>query len=216
MRILPILSQAAQLGLLVSVVPVTALSATAVVDQASQDAHIGTALKHVRDGDYFPQPSTQPFSTGPIVNGLPSPNTTTSISQTYTICLRQLHSILGSPETIEYAHRTLERALQVLASALFDYDLLYDQDLALHIGDFTLQFQDVAEHLSVLAVKTVIMKLIQMLQKGLLGYFEGELIGGHAEVRMIFAFGVIGGAVGDWDLRKRNVGEGGRTGLASG
>ncbi|KAM0801392.1 hypothetical protein BDR22DRAFT_820898 [Usnea florida] len=222
MRILPILSQAAQLGLLlVSVVPVTALSATvAVVDhQASEDGRIGTALKEVGNGDDFPQPSTQPFSTtGPIiVNGRPSPNsTTTSISQTYTICLRQLHSILGAPETIEYAHRTLERALQVLAAALFDYDLLYDQDLAVHIGDFTLQFQDVAEHLSVLAVKAVIMKLVQLLQKGLLGYFEGELIEGHAEVRMIFAFGVIGGALGDWEMRKRNVGEGGRTSLGSG
>ena len=213
MRIPPILSQAAQLGLLVSLVPLTA---TVVVVQASQDAPIGTALKDVRDGDYFPQPSTQPFSTGPIVNGLPSLNSTSPISQAYTIYLRQLHTILASPETIEYAHRTLERALQVFASALFDYDLLYDQDLALHIGDFTLQFQDVAEHLSMLAVKTVIMKLIQMLQKGLLGFFEGELIEGHAEVRMIFAFGVIGGAFGDWEMRKRNVGGDGRNPFASG
>ena len=66
-----------------------------------------------------------------------------------------------------------------------------------------------------LAVKTVMLKLIQMLQKGLLGFFEGELIEGQAELRMIFAFGVLGGAFGDWEMRKRNFGEGGRTSLAS-
>ena len=214
MRILPVLTQATHLGVLFCLVPLTALGATVV--KAPQDAHIGTALKHVRDGDYFPQPSTQPFSTEPIVNHGPSPNSTIPISQPYTLCLRQLHTILASPQTIEYVYRALERALQVFAYSLFDYDLLYDQDLALHLGDFTLQFQDVAEQLSVLAVKTVMLKLIQMLQKGLLGFLEGELIEGQAEVRMIFAFGVLGGAFGDWEMRKRNVGESGRTSLASG
>lgn len=113
-------------------------------------------------------------------------------------------------------YKALERACESFASSLFDYDLLYDEDLALHLGDFTLQFQDVAEQLSMLAVKTVLMKLIQMLQKGLLGFVEGELIDARAGVRMIFAFGVLGGAFGNWDLRKRTAGENGRTSLASG
>ena len=210
MRILPVLTQATHLGLLV---PLTALSATVVT--AAQDAHIGTALKDIRDEDYFPQPSTQPFSTQPIVNRRPSPNSTIPISEPFTFRLLQLHTILASPKTVQYVHNLLERALQVFAYSLFDYDLLYNQDLALHLGDFTLQFQDVAEHLSMLAVKTVMLKLIQMLQKGLLGFFEGELIEGQAELRMIFAFGVLGGAFGDWEMRKRNFGEGGRTSLAS-
>ena len=213
MRILPVLTQATHLILLVSLVPSIALSATAVT--LHQDAHISTPLKHIPDDDYFPQPSTQPFSTQPIVNRRPSPNSTDPVSQAYTFRLRQLHTILASPKTVQVVHKTLERALSVLAYSLFDYDLLYDQDLALHIGDFTLQFQDVAEQLSVLAVKTVMLKLIQMLQNGLLGFFEGELIEGQAEVRMIFAFGVLGGAFGDWEIRKRNVGESGRTSLAS-
>ena len=211
MRILPVLTQATQLGLLV---PLTVLSATVV--QSHQDAHTGTALNHIRDEDYFPQPSTQPFSTQPIVNRRPSPNSTIPISQPYTFRLRQLRTILASPKTVAYVHKILERTLEVLAYSLFDYDLLYDQNLALHIGDFTLQFQDVAEQLSVLAVKTVMLKLIQMLQEGLLGFMEGELIEGQAEVRMIFAFGVLGGAFGDWEMGKRNVGESGRTSLAGG
>ena len=214
MRILPVLTQAAHLILLFSLVPLTALSATVVTPH--QDAHVSTALKHIRDEDYFPQPSTQPFSTQPIINRRPSPNSTVSISQPYTFRLRQLHTILASPKTVQVVHKTLERALSVLAYSLFDYDLLYDQDLAVHIGDFTLQFQDVAEQLSVLAVKTVMLKLIQMLQKGLLGFVEGELIEGQAEVRMIFAFGVLGGAFRDWEMRKRKVGERGRTSLVSG
>ena len=217
MRILPVLTQATHLGLLV---PLTTLSATTVVvvqASHSQDGHTGTAaLKDVHDdGDYFPQPSTQPFSTQPIVNRRPSPNSTIPTLQPYTFGLRRLHTILASPETVQRVHQLLERALQVFAYSLFDYEVLYNQNLALHLGDFTLQFQDVAEQLSVLAVKTVMMKLIQMLQKGLLGFVEGELIEGQAEVRMIFAFGVIGGAFGDWEMRKRDVGEGGRVeGLA--
>ena len=214
MRILPVLTQATHLGLLFSIVPLTALTAPEL--PPPQKAHIATALKHIRDEDYFPQPSTQPFSTQPIVNRRPSPNSTVPISGPYTFRLRQLRTILASPKTVAYVHKTLERTLEVLAYSLFDYDVLYDQDLALHIGDFTLQFQDVAEQLSVLAVKTVMLKLIQMLQNGLLGFVEGELIEGQAEVRMIFAFGVLGGAFGDWEMRKRNVGESGRTGLASG
>lgn len=213
MRILPVLTQATHLGLLFPLVPSTALSATVITPH--QDAHIGHPPKHIRDEDHLPQPSTQPFSTQPILNHQPSPNSTTPISQPYTFRLRQLHLILASPKTVAYVHKTLEHALEVLAYSLFDYDLLYDQDLALHIGDFTLQFQDVAEQLSVLAVKTVMLKVIQMLQKGLLGFLEGELIGGQAEVRMIFAFGVVGGAFGDWEMRKRTVGESGRTSLAS-
>ena len=217
MRILTVLTQLTHLGILFFLVPLTALSTTVV--KAPQDAHIGTALKHIPDGDLSPQPSAQPFSTQSIVNRRPIPNSTDPTSQPYTpytFRLLRLRTILASPKAVEYVYTALERACQSFASSLFDYDLLYDEDLALHLGDFTLQFQDVAEQLSMLAVKTVIMKLIQMLQKGLLGFVEGELIDAQAGVRMIFAFGVLGGAFGNWDLRKRTVGENGRPSLVSG
>ena len=195
MRILPILTQVTHLGLLFSLVPLTALCATGV--KAFHGAHNATALKHIRDGDYSIQPSTQPFSTQPIVNRRPSPNSTIPTPQPYTFRLFRLRTILTSPKEVEYLYRALERTCQLFASSLFDYDLLYGQDLALHLGDFTLQFQDVAEQLSMLAMKTVVMKLFQMLQKGLLGFVEGELIDAQAGVRMIFAFGVLGGAFGN-------------------
>lgn len=96
---------------------------------------------------------------------------------------------------------------EVFAYYLLDLDLLDEQDLALRFGEFTLEFYDLAGYLSMLAVKAVVMKLMQMVTQGLLGFFRGEMIDAQAGVRMIFAFGVLRGGHGDWELRKRSAGE---------
>ena len=49
------------------------------------------------------------------------------------------------------------------------------------------------EQLNMLAVKAVVMKLLQMVMKGLLGFVKGEMVDAQAGVKMIFAFGVLGG-----------------------
>ena len=53
-----------------------------------------------------------------------------------------------------------------------------------------------AETLNILAIKAVLTKLLQMVMKGLLGFVKGEMVDAQAGVRMIFAFGVLGGGYG--------------------
>lgn len=101
----------------------------------------------------------------------------------------------------------MERTCEVFAYYLLDLDLLEEQGLVLRFGDFSFEVFDVAVHLNMLAVKAVIMKLIQMVMKGLLGFFEGEMVDAQAGVRMIFAFGVLGDGYENWELRKRRGGE---------
>ena len=110
----------------------------------------------------------------------------------------------------------MERTCEAFALYLLDFDLLDQQDLILRFGDFTLEFHAVAEHLSMLAVKAVVWKLIQMIMKGLLGFVKGEVVNAQAGVRIIFAFGVLGGGYEDWDLRKRRAGEKGMTKSSNG
>ena len=90
---------------------------------------------------------------------------------------------------------------------LLDLDLLEAQGLVLRFGDFTLDLYDVSEHLSMLAVKAVLVRLIQMIAKGLLGFMTGELVDAQAGVRMIFAFGVLRGDYDTGGLRKRKMSE---------
>lgn len=65
----------------------------------------------------------------------------------------------------------------------------------LRFGAFTLEYYDVVEVLNILAIKAVVTKVLQMVVKGLWGFVRGEMVDAQAGVRMIFAFGVLGG----WD-----------------
>lgn len=66
----------------------------------------------------------------------------------------------------------------------------------LRFGAFTLEYHDVAEMLNILAIKAVVTRVLQMVMKGLLGFVEGEVVDARAGVRMVFAFGVLGGGLG--------------------
>lgn len=87
----------------------------------------------------------------------------------------------------------MERTCETLAYYLLDYNLLDEQDFVLRIGAFTLEYHAMVEQLNMLAVKAVVMKLLQMVMKGLLGFVKGEMVDAQAGVKMIFAFGVLGG-----------------------
>lgn len=105
----------------------------------------------------------------------------------------------------------MERTCEAFAYYLLDLDLLEEQQLVLRFGDFTLEFYDVAAYLSMLAVKAVVTKLLQMITKGLLGFVEGEIVDVQAGVRTLFAFGVLGGGYENRGIRKRKGGEKGMT-----
>lgn len=90
----------------------------------------------------------------------------------------------------------MERTCEVFAYYLFDYDVLDAHDFVLRFGAFTLEYHDVVEILNILAIKAVVTKLMQMVMKGLLGFVKGEMVNAQAGVRMIFAFGVLGGGYG--------------------
>ena len=53
-----------------------------------------------------------------------------------------------------------------------------------------------------LAVKAVVMRLAQMVMRGLVGFVVGEMVDAQAGVRMVFAFGLKvrggGGVVARW------------------
>lgn len=103
----------------------------------------------------------------------------------------------------------LERTCEAIAYCLLDLDLLEEQNLILRFGDLVVDFYDLTEQLSMLAMKTVLLKVMQMIAKGFLGLFRGEVINAQAGVRMLFTFSVVGGHYGNWDLRKRRAGDGG-------
>ncbi len=105
----------------------------------------------------------------------------------------------------------MERICEAFALCLLDFDLLEDQDLVMRLGHFTLEFHEVAEQLNLLAIKAVVMKLVQMITMGFLGFVSGEVVNAQAGVRMIFALGVLGGNFENWELRKRKAGEKGVT-----
>lgn len=90
----------------------------------------------------------------------------------------------------------MERTCEVFAYYLFDYDVLDAHDFVLRFGAFTLEYHDVVELLNILAIKAVLTKLLQMIMKGLLGFVKGEMVDAQSGVRMIFAFGVLGGGYG--------------------
>jgi len=85
----------------------------------------------------------------------------------------------------------LERLYDALAFILFDLSFLDEHDLTLQVGDFTLQLHCIAEYLSALAVKAVVRRLGQMLQRGLTGLVSGEVVDVGTAVRTMFVFGVV-------------------------
>lgn len=179
MQLLQASCPASKLALLFFLIPLNALCATI---KPPHDVHIATSPRVIRGEEHPILPSAQPPT-----------NTTTSTPPLYTIHLLNLRTIFTSPETEQHVFRALERTCEAFAYFLLDYDFLDEQDLVLRFGDFTLEFYDVAEHLSMLAVKTVVMKLMQMITMGLLGFVNGEMVDAQAGVRIIFAFGILGG-----------------------
>ena len=83
-----------------------------------------------------------------------------------------------------------ERTCEVFAYNLLDLDQFEGPDLVVRVGGFTLEFHEVAERLSMLAVKAVVMRLAQMAMRGLVGFVVGEVVDARAGVRMVFAFGL--------------------------
>lgn len=214
MRLLPAASPAPQLSLLFFLIPLSALCA--ILKPPPHSVHTATYPKHLRSGekeekeeeeDYPIHPSTQPFSTQPIITTLPSsPNQTTTTPPPLPIIhLLDLRLILTSPHTSQKAFLALERACEAIALWLLDFDLPEEQDLVLRVGAFTLELHEVAEHLSVLAVKAVVMKVLRMVLRGLLGFVEGEVVDVQAGVRMVFAFGVTGVGGEGWGVRRRST-----------
>ncbi|KAF6232382.1 hypothetical protein HO173_009487 [Letharia columbiana] len=213
MQLLRISCPASQLALLFFLLHLSALC-TAIT--LPHDVHTVAFTKLVRHEEHPIQPSTQPFSTQPIAKALSTTNTTSPTPPLYIFHLLDLRSIVASPETEHKVFRAMERTCEVFAYCLLDLDLLDQQDLVLRLGDFTLDFHDMAEHLSILAVKAVVMKLMQMIIKGLFGFVQGEMVDAHAGVRMIFAFGVLGVDYENRALRKRRAGEKGMTPSSNG
>ena len=199
---------ASPLTLLFFLIPFNALCAAI---KPRHDVKTAASPKSIRDEERPTVPSVQPSSTQPVNNGLSSPDPTTPTSPPYIFRLIDLHAIFTSPETVKRVSKAMERTCEAFALYLLDFDLLDQQDLVLRFGDFTLEYHDVAEQLSMLAVKAVVLKLIQMITKGLLGFVEGEMVNAQAGVKMIFALGVLGGGDGDRDVRKRRAGEKGTT-----
>lgn len=102
--------------------------------------------------------------------------------------------------------RALDRTCEAFAFYLLDLDLLDEPDLVLRFGPFAIDFYDLALHLQMLAVKAVVMKLLELIAGGFLGFVKGEVMVAGAGTRMMFTFGVVGGQVGEWGLRRREVG----------
>ena len=73
---------------------------------------------------------------------------------------------------------------------MVDEDVFEANDLCLRLGMFTLEFHSVAQYLSMLAVKAVVQRLSQMVQRGFLGFVVGEVDTLEGGVRMVFAAGV--------------------------
>ena len=195
--------RASQLALLCFLIPLNALCAAS---EPSHDVHAAVSPTFIRGEEHGVLPSAQPFLTQPTTN-LPSPNTIPPTPPPYTFRLLELHAILAPPEMEQYIATAMERLCEAFAYALLDLDLLADQHLVLRLGGFTLDFYDVAEQLSVLAMKAVVVKLMQMIGKGLFGFIRGEMISVRAGVRLLFAFGVLDDDYEDWGFRKRETGD---------
>ena len=141
-------------------------------------------------------PTPQPFSFTEPDSSLSSLNKTPSLPPSYTFRLVRFQAITDDPwSNITYfaVAKALERYYETVAFYLLDLDHLEGQDLLLRFGDLYIDFYDVVEQLSILAVKAIVRELIRLVAKGLLGFVGGELVDVDAGVRMAFAFGLVGG-----------------------
>ena len=123
-----------------------------------------------------------------------SPNTTIPAQTSYIFRLLEFQAILTSStvKRLDIAI-SLERTFELLAVLLLDFDYLEAQNLMLRFGDLTIDFYSVGEQLSILAIKAVLTRLAQWITLGLFGFVVGEVLDVQAEVRMGFAFGLVGG-----------------------
>lgn len=181
---------ASQLATLISLTLAPALCASTT---PPHNIAIAASPKSIRDSDPAIHPSATPFPTNPT----PIPTTPPPPPPPPTIHLLSLHLILPPPFLSPTPHPpialALDRLLESLAYALLDLDLLEAQHLVLRLGAFTLDFYDVAERLSVLAIKAVLVRLARMVERGLLvGWVRGEVVDVRAGVRGVFALGVVG------------------------
>jgi len=103
----------------------------------------------------------------------------------------RFHALLVNESPLKTIVSLLERLYDALAFILFDLSFLDEHDLTLQVRDFTLQLHCIAEYLSALAVKAVVRRLGQMLQRGLTGLVSGEVVDVGTAVRTMFVFGVV-------------------------
>lgn len=112
---------------------------------------------------------------------------------TYTLVAHKVvHFISSQDSTLMIARVTtaLERIYDFMAFFLVDLDVLEEHDLTLRIGGFELEVHCVADILSVLAIKAILRKLVQMGFEGLTGLVVGEVVDVTTAVRTVFAFGL--------------------------
>lgn len=164
----------------------------AATTKPSHDLLIATSPKSI-DRRERPVPlSVQPLS---IRSAIPNNNRatlTTPPSSPYTFRLLDFRAIATSPETEAKLVAAFDRFCEACAIALLDFDLLEAQYVSVRFGDLSLNFYNVGEYVSVLAMKAVVLKLLHLIGKGLRGFFKGEVLDVQAEVRMVFTFGIRG------------------------
>lgn len=164
----------------------------AATPKPSHDLLIATSPKSIDRRERPVALSVQPLS---IRSAIPNNNRatlTTPPSSPYTFRLLDFRAIATSPETEAKLVAAFDRFCEACAIALLDFDLLEAQYVSVRFGDLSLNFYNVGEYVSVLAMKAVVLQLLHLIGKGLRGFFKGEVLDVQAEVRMVFTFGIRG------------------------
>ena len=182
--------------LLLLLLRLNALCAAAAT-KPSHDVHIATSPTSIGNRERSIPLSVRPLSIQPATtnhDNRATPNATTTPPSSSTYIFRQLdfRAIATSLETEAKLAAALDRFCEACAIALLDFDLLEAQYVSLRFGDLTLDFYNVGEYVSVLAMKAVVLKLLHMIGKVLRGFFKGEVLDLQAELRMVFTFGIRG------------------------
>ena len=112
----------------------------------------------------------------------------------YLLTLTKIRTFSTNDASLPMIVATLERTYDAIAIAIatVDIDALEQHDLAFRIGNFRFEVHCMVEYLSVLAVRTVIQHIGQMLQRGLTGLVTGEVVDVSSAVRVAFAFVLLG------------------------
>lgn len=168
----------------------------AATTKPSHDVHIATIPKSIDSRERSVPLPVQPLSIRPATtnnNNRKAPNTTTTpLSPPYTLRLLDFRAIATPHEAAANFVAALDRFCEACANALLDFDLVEAPYVSLRFGDLTLDFNNVGQYVSVLAVKAVLMTLSLFFEQGLRGFFKGEVLDVQAELRMVFTFGVRG------------------------